>query len=295
MRKLRLIQKQSPGDLLVLTIALQNLHLNYPNQFQTDVVSHYPKVFYNNPYITDLSDEKSIEEIDFFYNNYAQKCRDRIYRFSDVFIHMLNEKLFLCIKKIKDDPYIQLSDKELNRKYIESKFNLKKPYWVINSGIKNDIPLKQYPPYLWQELINQLNDNGFFNCDIVQAGHNHHVHPVFKGVIDLIGKTNDLRDYFALIYHSEGCINHVSLQMHIAAAFNKKCIVLAGGREEENWNEYNNQYYLNSIGKLICCYETGCWKKQLCTCETINEFNRYAKCMLMIKPENVIEVIKGMF
>jgi hypothetical protein len=37
MRKLILRSSQSPGDILMLTAAVRDLHAAYPGQFQTDV------------------------------------------------------------------------------------------------------------------------------------------------------------------------------------------------------------------------------------------------------------------
>ena len=45
-------QWQAPGDLLMLTVAIRDLHKMYPVLMETDVLSCYPEVFFNNPYIT---------------------------------------------------------------------------------------------------------------------------------------------------------------------------------------------------------------------------------------------------
>jgi ADP-heptose:LPS heptosyltransferase len=281
-------QMQSPGDLMMLTVAIRDLHLTYPGWFETDVISCYPEVFFNNKYITYLPKDQDIKVIDLDYGPYLHDLRKKKLHFSDCFIYMFNERLNLFIRKTCSYGYINLTPYELSKKYFLSKFGLKKPYWVINAGIKCDIPLKQYPPYLYQKVVNDLNNNSLFYCDIVQTGHDHHIHPKLKGVINLVGKTNNLRDYFALIYHSEGCIGPVSLQMHVAAIFNKPCIVIAGGREEPSWERYNNHIYLHTIGKLDCCRFEGCWKKSIGECITINENQRYAKCMEMISTDIVV-------
>lgn len=282
---------QSPGDLLMLTVAIRDLHLSYPGWFQTDVISFYPEVFFNNRYVTHLPKDRNIQTIDLDYGPYLHKLRRRGYHFSDCFIYMLNEKLNLCIQKTSPKPHIDLTKNELSKKLFLDKYNLKKPYWLLNAGIKNDIPLKQYPASFYQKVVNSLNNRPDFHCTIVQTGHNHHIHPFIENAVNLVGRTNDLRDYFALVYHSDGCIGPVSMQMHLAAAFDKPCVVIAGGREESSWERYKGHVYLHSIGKLDCCRLEGCWKTQIAECVTIDENQRYPQCMDMISPDNIVNEV----
>ena len=81
------------------------------------------------------------------------------------------------------------------------------------------------------------------------------------------------------------------MQMHLAAAFDKPCVVLAGGREEPSWESYCDQAYLHSIGKLECCELEGCWKCHIGECVTINDKQRFPLCMTMIKPEFVVNEV----
>lgn len=288
MKQLIFKQMQSPGDLLMLTTALRDLHIHYPNWFETDVISCYPEVFFNNEYVTHLPKDNGIPVINLDYGPYLHLYRKRGMHFTHCFIEMLNEILNLNIEITNPVPYVPLTFYERNKRMIYKKFGLKKPYWLINAGIKNDIPLKQYPPMYYQKVVDMLTERDDFHCDVVQVGHSHHIHPRLDGAINLVGKTNSLRDYFALVYHSEGCIGPVSLQMHLAAAFDKPCIVLAGGREEPSWEKYYGHIYLNTIGLLDCCFTEGCWRKHLGECSWINDDDRYPACMEMIKPEKIV-------
>src|SRR4030095_5783072 len=56
MRKLILRNFQSPGDILMLTAAVRDLHRSYPGQFQTDVRTPCPAIWENNPYLTPLEE-----------------------------------------------------------------------------------------------------------------------------------------------------------------------------------------------------------------------------------------------
>ena len=79
------------------------------------------------------------------------------------------------------------------------------------------------------------------------------------------------------IYHCEGVICPITCAMHVAAAFEKPCVGIAGGREEPWWEHYgygNNfgpkakpiavpHRYLHTVGQLSCCEKKGCWKKKV--------------------------------
>ena len=53
-RRLILRSFQSPGDLVMLTAAIRELHIALPGQFQTDVRTSADALFENNPHITRL-------------------------------------------------------------------------------------------------------------------------------------------------------------------------------------------------------------------------------------------------
>src|SRR5579871_4982184 len=49
--------KLSAGDIVMLTAAVRELHQAYPGRFITDVRTHFPALWENNPYITALRPE----------------------------------------------------------------------------------------------------------------------------------------------------------------------------------------------------------------------------------------------
>src|SRR5437588_9867916 len=53
-QKLILANFQSPGDLVMLTAAVRDLHQCYPGRFITDVRTDSPALWENNPYLTPL-------------------------------------------------------------------------------------------------------------------------------------------------------------------------------------------------------------------------------------------------
>ena len=49
MRRLILRNFQSPGDIVMLTAAVRDLHLTYPGEFVTDVRTSCPELWESNP------------------------------------------------------------------------------------------------------------------------------------------------------------------------------------------------------------------------------------------------------
>lgn len=67
-RKLVLRNHQSPGDIVMLTAAVRDLHLAHPGAFLTDVRTPSPQLWENNPYITPIADDDpDVEHIECHY------------------------------------------------------------------------------------------------------------------------------------------------------------------------------------------------------------------------------------
>lgn len=151
-------------------------------------------------------------------------------------------------------------------------FQIKRPYWVMMAGSKRDCVTKQWDPAKWRQLVKML----FGRVTFVSAGTADPVGITHKieGAIDLVGRTS-IRELLRLIAMSEGVVCGITSAMHIAAAFNKPCVVIAGGREPWWWEAYTNEtweltcvtkppsdfvqhVYFHSIGELECCKYSGC-------------------------------------
>jgi ADP-heptose:LPS heptosyltransferase len=280
-------QWQAPGDLLMLTCAIRDLHKMYPGKMKTDVLCCYPEVFFNNPYITYFPKDGSVPIVDLKYDKARDKLAPLGYHFSSVFIYILNEMYDLKLMKTSMRPDIYLTEDEKLDRILE-KLEIEKPYWLINTGVKQDIPVKGYPPCGWQKIIDALVDKGI---KLYQVGSRDDIHPTHSRIKSLVGKTENLRDYFSLVYHSHGCIGHVSMQMHLAAAFGKPCVVVAGGREDSRWEHYPGHRFLHTVGLLDCCKETGCWISKIEDCKYPWKDTPYPLCLAMIKPELIIDEV----
>ena len=289
MTKLVLINRLSPGDVLMMSGAIRDLHLSFPGEYQTDVRSPCNEIFLNSPYITSITDDEADQRIDMMYPLIHHSLRTGL-QFLDGHRLYLQEKINRIIRKSSVRPDIHLSQDELNwvsQVRVNEKYH--GPFWLINAGIKSDYTLKQYPYY--QEVVDLLKDKVKF----VQIGHNAHNHPPLAGVIDMRGKT-DLRQLFRLSYQAEGAVCAVSLQMVIQQAFKKPCVVVAGGREGMRWQAVNDHRYLQTIGALDCCMEDGCWRSKLESCahledSGLDDGGSVPKCMRMVRPHMIAEAV----
>ena len=313
--KLILINRLAPGDILVMTNALRDLHLAFPGKYQTEVRSPCNAIFENNPYFTKLDydegeytrGEQELHKGDKNGSSFVIKgdilCIDMHYpmihtsgeagwHFGYGHRDFLESVLRVKIPQTSIRPEIYLSQAEHDwiSPVIQST-GYDGPYWAINAGSKGDYTLKQYPYY--QEVVDLLKGKVQF----VQIGVQGHNHIPLKGVINMVGETRSERKLFRLINQSLGVLSCVSFPMHIAAAFNKPCVVVAGGREGTRWELYPNQQFLYVNGCLPCAPYDGCWKSKLEDCT--NKFKvspedekETPRCMTMIKPQDIVRSIE---
>lgn len=279
-RKIILRNRLSPGDVLVMTVALRSLWKAHKDKFDIDVESPCPQIFENNPYITKLNGVGQV--IDMQYPAIHQSGASGRH-FTDGHRKYLEEVLDIKIPRDGMLPDIFLSqDEKLWPSPVLKECDHDGKYWCINAGSKGDYTLKQYPRF--QEVVDLWNKK-FPGIKLVQIGQAEHNHKSLSGVLDLRGKTNS-RDLFRVIQHSEGVITCVSYPMHIAAALSKPCVVVAGGREGTRWELYPSHRFLYTNGLIDCCLYDGCWKSKTEECAHLKQ--GVPLCMDMIRPEDIV-------
>src|SRR5882724_6350742 len=112
MSKLILRCGLAPGDVVMLTAAVRDLHRCYPRQFQTDVRTLWHDLWAHNPYLTSLSESDSaVEQIDCTYP-LIDECNEIPYHCLHGFIQFLNRRLHLAIRPTAFKGDIHLSDRE---------------------------------------------------------------------------------------------------------------------------------------------------------------------------------------
>lgn len=310
MRKLILRNYLSPGDIVMLTAAVRDLHLCYPGRFVTDVRTSCAELWENNPYVTPLSEEDpKVEVIDCSYP-LIDRANEAPYHCLHGFIEFLNDRLGLAIKPTVFKGDIHLSEQEKAwYSQVHELTGEETPFWIVAAGGKYDLTIKWWDAGRFQAVVDHFRGK----IQFVQVGAFGHYHPKLKGVIDLRGQT-DLRELVRLLYHAQGILCPVTSLMHLAAAVevkggfppNRPCVVVAGGREPVHWEAYPDHQFIHTNGALPCCTNGGCWKARTCPLGDADERDQpdslcvdvvrsLPRCMDMIGSAEVIGRIQMYF
>jgi len=327
-KKFIFYNKQGPGDIVMLTAAIRDLHRNFPNTFITDVQTSSMSIWESNPYVevakgTPLNEKDQDVKLIRLEYPLIHKSNEGPYHFSEAFTEEIEEKLGIRIKDRigKGDIHIGPNEQiwgwtERSTWFKEYGVDPETPYWVIDAGHKLDFTAKFWGHKKFQELVYALKNKITF----VQIGHASHIHPKLDGVINLIGKTDD-RQLIRLIWASSGVITPVSFPMVLSAAIPVKagtcngrrerpCVVIAGGREPSRWQAHTTHQFIHTCGCLPCCDVGGCWAsrikpigdndekdfKNLCKNVVLDEYGEETPyCMDMISVEDVIKRIEMYF
>ena len=299
--KIKLICNQQIGDCIKTTTVAKLFKEQYP-QYEIETSVSHPCVYENNPNVVnglnkpqvfnaaDQKDDKVLsvvcnqdDENGKIDNKYTiNKLRENNASFTQGLVGYINAKYNFNLKVTQDEPDLYLS-KEEDKPIPE----LPKKYWVVNTGCEKNNQRKGYPRKYWKQIFDALPDVTF-----VQNGLTKDMHlpfPKHDNVINGLDIYN-IRQTMRMIKYSQGVITPISWNMHCAAAFHKPCIALAGGGEDVCWEnyKYDGFNYLHTIGSFPCCNGGGCWKN---TCENKEE-DGTQKCMELIKPEIIINLIK---
>jgi ADP-heptose:LPS heptosyltransferase len=315
--KLLLRNHQSPGDVVMLTAAVRDLHRSFPGQFVTDVRTTCMQLWEHNPHITPLAeDDSAVREIQCHYP-LINTCNEGTYHFIHGFRQYLGSELGLRIEPsvFKGDIHLAPIEKQWMSQVMEITHE-DIPFWIIVAGGKRDYTIKWWDPARWQQVVDHFRGRILF----AQVGEGGHVHEPLRGVLDFRGKT-DIRQMVRLMYHAQGVTCPVTFLMHLAAAVevkggrprNRPCVVVAGGREPVHWEAYPHHQFIHNAGALPCCEQGGCWKsrtvplgdgdekdKSLCTDvlppdEASPRRGPLPRCMDMIPAQEVIRRIETYF
>ena len=283
--KIILANPLAPGDILMSTSAIRDLHKAYPGEYQTDIrcPTGCEQIFQNNPYITHIADNDPEAKV--IKLTYEEIHRSGASGRPFAYAHTIDLGVAIGrpIPHTTLRPDLHLSAAEVSwPSPVVVKHGYEGRYWIINAGVKNDYTLKFYPYY--QEVVDKLKGK----IQFVQVGQKEHTHPALKDVIDMRGET-DLRELFRLSYHADGALNAVSLQMVVMMALDKPCVVVAGGREGVRWQLYPGHRYLYTNGALPCCAYDGCWKSKQKDCAALVDGDPL--CMRLITPDSITDAI----
>lgn len=270
-KALLLKNTQSPGDILMLTAAVRDLHKQFRDEFEISVATSAKALWDNNPYICDKEGDKI--EIGCEYP-LIHRSNSGPWHFIHAFHHFIGEKLGVHLEPTEFRGDIHLSERERHwMSQIQEITKMPLPFWIVVAGGKKDFTAKWWDPSRMQAVVDHFRGKILF----VQVGEKGHHHPALRHVLDLRGKTS-LRQFVRLMHHAQGVVCPVTFAMHLAAAVptrgkcgayqngmpkNRPCVVVAGGREPMQWEAYPHHQFIHTNGALRCCDNGGCWKSRV--------------------------------
>lgn len=303
---------QAPGDAVAMTAAIYSLHRAHPGKYITSVQSPYPEVFEYNPHVAhNISSSRDVREA--LKGDYQELCMHypaihdsnvRGIHFMQGWCEFLGVALDIHVPLLTNRPHL----------YFDHHNVALEDYWVVCSGGKRDFTNKLWGHKRYQEVVRRLLSRVRFvqvgggkpsvPWNEYTRGSQEDSHQPLVGALNLIGKT-DLRRLFDIVRVAKGVLCGVSLLMHVAAALERPCVVIAGGREPVQWNAYPRQHYLHTCGMLPCRSPQGhegggCWRSRTVPlgdgtaldrepCQRVVDME--PECMTMIKPKMVAELI----
>ena len=289
------------GDTVLLTSLIRDIHKAYPGEYEIMVDTNFTNVWWHNPYVVkfeqgSLPRPKHVEVgwgDAIRWNAYARVGDKKEMKHILAWYHYdFSRKTGIEVPVTDPWPDLHLSQDERPPR-------IQGRYWVILSGGKLDLTNKHWHAHRYQEVVDRLRPYGL---NFVQCGatHTKHVHPPINGALNMVGKTENVRDLWNIIMHSDGVLCPVTGAMHIAAAFQRPCVVISGGREEPWFEAYVDNFkafgekassmpvphkFLHTIGMLPCCDVQGCWKKRVVPLDQ-RDLNQksYTLCRAPIRP-----------
>lgn len=299
MKRLTIRHKWALGDTILLTALVRDIHKAYPGEYEIQVDTHFTNVWWNNPYVTRFDSKTQASRVEVSWgdaikwNGYAHYGQQRVMTHILAWYHYdFWRKTGIKVPVTDPRPDLHLTTDERIRR-------IQGRYWVILSGGKLDLTTKHWHAHRAQEVVDKLLGQGI-HCVQVGAVHSSHVHPPLHNCTNLLGQTENVRDLWNIILHADGVICGVTGAMHIAAAFEKPCVVYAGGREEPWFEAYVNNFqafgeqanpvkiehkFLHTIGLLNCCDKQGCWKKRTIPLDPVDLTRKsYTLCRNPVRP-----------
>lgn len=268
MKKLIFRNSLSPGDIVMLTAAVRDLHLCHPDRYLTDVRTSCAEIWDHNPWLAPLDEndpDASIIDVEYPLIHQSNKLP---YHYIHGFMQDISSRLGVEVKPTCFHGDIHLSDQE--KSWYSQVYELVGqdiPFWIIDAGGKFDVTIKWWQAERYQQVVDYFRGRIAF----VQIGAPGHFHPRLDGVIDLRGRT-DLRQLIRLVHHSQGALCTVTALMHFAAAIEsgpgsghegrtgRPCVVIAGAREAAHWEAYPGHQFIATNGSVPCALSGGCWR-----------------------------------
>lgn len=285
-----LCHRRALGDVVAMTALVRDLHRSLGPGVDLAVDTTFPEVWKNNPYLVPAPQGKRNHwtVVKLSYGAGIRSAKSQKIHFLRAWHDDFLRQTGLEIPLTDPRPDLHLSEQEwagpvLPPEHPQSTLleeRLRQGCWLINAGGKLDFTTKIYSTARLQTVVDGLGALGLACVQVGGQGHHPtHWHPALRGVLNLVGQTS-LRQLVSLAARSAGTLCTITAAMHLAAAFERPCVVTAGGREEPWWEGYVNDYpgafgpaaspvrvphrFLHTLGLLDCCpAEHACWKSKV--------------------------------
>lgn len=286
------------GDTVCLSALVRDITIAYPGKYNLLMSGNFKSYWENNPHTRVMAKGDSGQIIVPQYTEGIRAAgRGEKIHFLSWFHRDFMKKTGLVVPVTWPKGEIHLSPAERENRLVPYR------YWVVIAGGKMDMTAKTWETARYQGVVDTLRAHGV-RCVQAGADFHKHYHPRLERCDSMIGRTDSIRDMFSLIYHADGVICGVTGAMHIAAVFDKPCVVVAGGREEPWWEAYVNGYFptsfgescnpvlvehkfLHTVGMLDCGIGNltkGCWKDRTVPVDHTDHTNTHRKHQLCRKP-----------
>lgn len=296
------------GDTVVSSCFVRDFWNFSSDRFEFKMTTNYPHIWDHNPHLSDFDNPDLYIPIGPRIATQRSQTSylhiSHAYRMCFEYILKENYDMDMSIPQDSVIPELYLSKEEQDEKP-----EIEGDYWLITTGgspVK--FTSKLWPFHRWQQVV-----DAFPSLQFVQIGADHDFHPKLQGknVVDMIGQTDDyetgIRRLMKLFYHCVGSLGLISAQMHLAAAFQKRCVTIAGAREPVSFEIYNFQQYLSNQGCMRCPkldkdaptkafgdITKACWRDSVDACPNtvIIDDHKFTKCLAMITTDQVIKALQ---
>jgi len=158
-RKLILENHQAPGDTLMLTAAVRDLHRCHPGKFINDVRTPSPDLWRHSPYLTPLSGEDAtVEKLTCHYPLVHGSNQEPVH-FLHGFTVYLSEQLGVPItpQAFKGDIHLSAEEKA-EEPLVHRLTGDASPYWIVVAGGKYDFTAKWWATERYQAVVDHFCD-----------------------------------------------------------------------------------------------------------------------------------------
>jgi len=156
MRRLILRTFQSPGDIVMLTAAVRDLHRAHPGRFVTDVRTSCDPLWDYNPHRTRLDEHEPAVEVREMHDPLIHHSNQRPYHFLHGFPQYLEQILGVPVPLTEFRGEIPLSAGEKQQRPPGAKLGLPEHFWIVVAGGKFDFNAKWWKPASYQAVVDHF-------------------------------------------------------------------------------------------------------------------------------------------